>query len=189
MAYRFLLLLLIVLVAGCTSLSQDECLQANWQQLGYNHGMQGYSLEQGQEIIASCREFGVTPQLNEYQASYQQGLAVYCEPENGFTLGLRGEAYNSVCNNTQFRKAWQEGNEHYQVQARKAEIDERLESINRRLDEIRSELSASAVTSNQRKELRREREQLEDESKDLRRERALLPLLNKLPSLHIEYEL
>lgn len=104
-------------------------------------------------------------------------------------MGLRGEAYNSVCNNTQFRKAWQEGNEHYQVQARKAEIDTRLDSINWRLDEIRSELSASAASSNQRKELRREREQLEDESKDLRRERALLPLLNKLPSLNIEYEL
>lgn len=47
MVYRSLLLLLIVLGAGCTSLSQDECLQANWQQLGYSHGVQGYSLEQG----------------------------------------------------------------------------------------------------------------------------------------------
>lgn len=189
MSYRFLFLLFFISLSGCTSLSQDECLQANWQQLGYNHGMQGYSLEKGQEIVSSCREFGVTPQFNEYQVSYQQGLAVYCEPENGFTLGIRGESYNGVCNNTQFRKAWQEGNDRYQLEERKAEIEQRLNEIDWRLNTIRDELSAETVGSNKRKELHREREMLDDERDDLIRERSLLPLLNKLPSFHVEYEL
>ncbi|MBE0456735.1 DUF2799 domain-containing protein [Pseudoalteromonas sp. KG3] len=189
MPHRVLLLLFFIVLSGCTSLSQQECAEANWQQLGYSHGQQGYTYERGKEIIATCREFGITAQLSEYQASYQQGLAVYCEPENGFTLGIRGESYNGVCNNTQFRKAWQEGNDRYQLEERKAEIEQRLDEIEWRLNTIRDELSAETVGSNKRKELHREREMLEDERRDLIRERSLLPLLNNLPSVHVEYEL
>ena len=189
MSHRFLFLLFFIVLSGCTSLSQQECAQANWQELGYSHGQQGYTYERGKEIIATCREFGITAQLSEYQASYQQGLAVYCEPENGFTLGLRGDAYNGVCNDTQFRKAWQEGNERYQFEARKAEIDDRLNNINWRLQSISNELASDKPSSSQNKELRREREQLERERRDLRKEKALLPLLNKFPSWHFEYEL
>lgn len=189
MSYRVLFLLFFILLSGCSSLSQQECAQANWQQLGYSHGQQGYTYEQGKEIILSCREFGIAAQLSEYQASYQQGLAVYCEPENGFTLGIRGKSYNGVCNSKDFRKAWQEGNDRYQLEERKAEIEERLDAIDWRLDTIRNELSAETLGSNKRKELHRERKALDDERDDLIREKSLMLLLNKIPAFHVEYEL
>ncbi len=186
---RCIFILFVLSLSGCSSLSQDECIQANWTNLGFSHGEQGYTFEHGREIISACSEFGITAKLDDYKVGYKQGLAAFCEPENGFTLGLRGDAYNGVCNDTQFRKAWQEGNERYQFEARKAEIDDRLNNINWRLQSISNELASDKPSSSQSKELRREREQLEKERRDLRKEKALLPLLNKFPSWHFEYEL
>lgn len=94
MSSRYLFLLFFILLSGCSSLSQDECIQANWTNLGFSHGEQGYTFEHGREIISACSEFGITAKLDDYQAGYKQGLAAFCEPENGFTLGLRGDAYN-----------------------------------------------------------------------------------------------
>lgn len=189
MSSRYLFLLFFVVLSGCTSLSQEDCVRANWEELGYSHGEQGYTFEQGRHIVSACTQFGITAQLDDYQVGYKQGLAAFCQPENGFTLGLRGDAYNGVCNDTQFRKAWQEGNERYQLEARKTEIDNRLRNIDWRLQSINNELASNKASSNQSKELRREREQLEKERSNLRKEKALLPILNKLPSWHFKYEL
>lgn len=164
-------------------------MQASWQELGYDHGVQGYSYDQGKDIVFACREFGITPQLEEYKKSYQQGLAVFCVPEHGFTLGIQGQAYNGVCNDEHFRRAWEEGNDRYQIEARKAEIDQRIDTINWQLQSISNELSNKNNSSEKRKELRYRRTQLERERKDLRRERSLLPLLDKLPSFNFRYEL
>lgn len=181
--------LALITLSGCTSLSQEECAYANWQQLGYDHGQSGKTYSQGVDTVTACQEFGISPDVAQYKEGYDNGLRYYCKPENGFAVGIRGESFNGVCNSKQFRKAWQEGNDRYQLEERKAEIEQRLNEIDWRLNTIRDELSAETVGSNKRKELHREREMLDDERDDLIRERSLLPLLNKLPSFHVEYEL
>ncbi|NIZ05374.1 DUF2799 domain-containing protein [Pseudoalteromonas sp. HF66] len=178
-------LLSLIVLAGCTSVSKDECLQANWQGIGYKHGADGTEYHDGLDALSQCGEYGVSADIDEYKEGYDLGLAVYCEPENGFTLGIQGVSYNGVCNSTAFRKAWQEGNDRYQVQQRLAYIDDRIDDIDRRLKDIRAELNSNQLDNGQQKELYRERKDLEHERKDLRKERALLPLLNKLPSVEI----
>ena len=181
-------LLPLVVLTGCTSLSKDECLQANWYGIGYQHGVNGTQYQDGVNALAQCSEFGVRADINEYKSGYDQGLNVYCEPENGFTLAMQGMPYNGVCNSTAFRKAWQEGNDRYQVQQRLIDIDDRIEEIDRRLHTIRAELNSNQLDNQQRKNLYHERKSLEDERNDLRKERALLPPLNKLPSVEISTE-
>ncbi len=181
--------LALITLSGCTSLSQEECAYANWQQLGYDHGQSGKTYSQGVDTVTACQEFGISPDVAQYKEGYDNGLRYYCKPENGFAVGIRGESFNGVCNSKQFRKAWEEGNDRYQVEVRKTEIKNRLDTINRRLEVIRSELSAANISSNERAVLINEQRDLDDERNDLRRERALIPLLNKLPSVHIDYEL
>ncbi|WP_237070505.1 DUF2799 domain-containing protein [Pseudoalteromonas aliena] len=181
--------LALITLSGCTSLSQEECAYANWQQLGYDHGESGKAYNQGIDTVKACREFGISPDVALYKEGYNNGLQHYCKPENGFAVGIRGESFNGVCNSKQFRKAWEEGNDRYQIEARKTEINNRLDTINRRLEVISNELSAANVSSNQRRELTNERRVLDDERSSLRRERSLIPLLNKLPSFRVEYEL
>ena len=188
MTIRIFILATLWVLAGCTSLSQSECGQANWQQLGYQHGEKGYTYARGAEIVLACKEFGITPKMEDYQQHYQKGLKQYCNPENGFAEGLNGTSYNSVCNSTEFRKAWVAGNERYQIQKRMDEIDSRIDEITARIANIYNELSSKNITYNQQQELTDERKDLKDELKALKRERTLLPVLNKLPSLHFNYQ-
>ncbi len=176
---------LTTVLSGCTTLSKDECMNAHWQQIGYAHGTNGKEYNDGLKTIAKCTEYGINADLAQYKTGYDQGLALFCEPENGFTLGLKGSSYNGVCNSIAFRKAWQEGNDRYEVQQRISYIDSRIERIDRRLEDIRAELTGDQLDSTQRKALYNEREYLEDERTDLRKERALLPLLNTLPSVEV----
>ena len=179
----------LIALNGCTSLSQEECGYANWQQLGYAHGESGETYSEGMDKVSACREFGIVPDIALYKEGYDNGLQHYCEPENGFAVGINGGVFNGVCNSKQFRRAWEQGNERYQIKERKDEIANRLDTINRRLRAIGDKLSSENITRSERAELTRERRELKDEGKSLRRERSLIPLLNKLPSFHVEYEL
>ncbi|WP_462165670.1 DUF2799 domain-containing protein [Pseudoalteromonas sp. GB43] len=181
-------LLPLIVLAGCTSVSKNECLQADWYGIGYKHGADGTEYRDGIDALSQCSEYGVNADIAKYKVGYDQDIATYCEPENGFTLGMQGASYNGVCNSTAFRKAWQEGNDRYQVQQRLSYIDNRIDDIDRRLKDIRGELNSNQLNNTQQKELYRERKDLENERKDLRKERALLPLLNKLPSVEISTE-
>ena len=181
-------LLPLIVLAGCTSVSKNECLQADWYGIGYKHGADGTEYRDGIDALSQCSEYGVNADIAKYKVGYDQGLATYCEPENGFTLGMQGASYNGVCNSTAFRKAWQEGNDRYQVQQRLSYIDNRIDDIDRRLKDIRGELNSNHLNNTQQKELYRERKDLENKRIDLRKERALLPLLNKLPSVEISTE-
>ncbi len=35
-------LLFVFLLTGCATLSQEECVNANWQTIGFEDGIQGY---------------------------------------------------------------------------------------------------------------------------------------------------
>lgn len=181
------IVILLIIISGCTSLSENECHQGNWQALGYNHGQQGYTLTEGSEIILSCHEFGIHPNMEAYKESYQKGLATFCVPENGFTQGLDGKAYNGICQSKPFRKAWEEGHDRYLINARIEEVEQRIEDIYQQLKTIKNKLSQSQLAQAERNELINERNALKKEQKDLRREQSLLPLMNKIPSFQINY--
>ena len=187
MPNRLFILSCIALLNGCTTLSQDECKVANWQSLGYEHGVNGGDYADGITKIATCNDYNITPNIAQFKSSYESGLAVYCQPENGFTLAMRGVSYNGVCNSRAFRKAWEEGNDRYQIQQRRIEIDNRITELKQQLSELNQQLNSNNITQTQRKELNTQQRQLERELKDLRREKSLLPLLNKASTVEITF--
>ena len=85
-------------VMGCATLSKEECLQGDWRGIGYRDGAHGYDLTRIEQHQKACVDFHVTPDINAYQAGHDEGLLVYCTPQNGFDLGERVEEYNgNIC--------------------------------------------------------------------------------------------
>ena len=85
-------------VMGCATLSKEECLQGDWRGIGYRDGTYGYHLNRIEEHQQACADYHVTPDINAYQAGRDEGLLVYCTPQNGFHLGERIEEYNgNIC--------------------------------------------------------------------------------------------
>lgn len=84
-----------VMLSGCASMNKDECLTANWHDIGHEDGLRGASRNRIADHRHACAEFGVTPDSNAYYQGYEQGIRLFCQPNNGLTVGMRGSRYNA----------------------------------------------------------------------------------------------
>lgn len=88
--------LLALLLAGCASLTPDQCRHADWRQIGFTDGMDGESAARINEHAKACAEVGVRPDFDQYLHGREQGLRSYCRPENGFMVGRSGNLANAA---------------------------------------------------------------------------------------------
>ncbi len=85
-------------VSGCASLSKEECLSGDWQQIGYDDGAKGYDARSRlREHVKSCSEHGIRIDSDKYTAGHKNGLKKYCTPRNGRRVGEQGLHYAGVC--------------------------------------------------------------------------------------------
>ena len=91
------LILLAFALNGCASLSKEECLAGNWNDIGHRDGRQGYKTASLDAHFKSCAEHGVRHDRDRYMQGYKQGLNVYCTPTNGRRVGEAGRTYHYVC--------------------------------------------------------------------------------------------
>jgi hypothetical protein len=91
-------LLVAALVAGCsTGMGKDQCVMADWRMIGYEDGLQGWPADRIGVHRVACAKHQVTPHLSAYLEGRERGLAEYCQPKNGFRVGLQGAGYANVC--------------------------------------------------------------------------------------------
>jgi len=86
-----------MLLAGCASMSKNECLYADWQAIGFEDGSVGMPASAVTSRRQSCAKAGVTPDMASYLAGRDQGLTEYCTPGNAFRVGENGAGYAGVC--------------------------------------------------------------------------------------------
>ena len=85
-------------LSACVSvMSEQECQIADWTSLGRQDGANGLSLEKFNQRTAQCGKFNIPPDAAAYNAGREQGLNLYCTPQNGFQQGAAGRRYQGVC--------------------------------------------------------------------------------------------
>lgn len=84
-------------LSGCASLSESECLHANWHAIGMEDGANGKSLAHFGNHRKSCAAAGIAPNVDEYKQGRLAGLEQYCTVSNGLDSGKRGASYRGVC--------------------------------------------------------------------------------------------
>lgn len=119
---RFFVVANLLLVSACATLDKDECLNANWELIGYEDGSKGYDATRIGEHRKACAKYGVTPDLNQYTKGRERGLKVFCTPQNGYQVGQRSAVYRDVCPanmRADFKKAFEYGS---RIRAHRLEI-------------------------------------------------------------------
>lgn len=140
-------------VSGCSTMNKSECLTVDWQTIGYEDGVAGYSGERIAQHRKACAKYGVTPDLARYQSGRDQGLHEFCRPENGFRLGAGGAGYGGVCPANlegAFVNAYGAGRQLFNLQAQVSNAQRELGERHRELDEVENEIvhkSAVIVSS------------------------------------------
>ncbi|MCS6209812.1 DUF2799 domain-containing protein [Shewanella baltica] len=173
MHYPSLFLALSVLsLTQCSSLSIEECANSDWFALGLADGNRGTSAGQLNQYQKDCREFNLSVDTAQWKQGYQQGLASYCLPENGYRVGLAGESYYGVCSNNAFVERFNQGHQQYLTNKRLSEIADRLNAIDREISSLDGKinnLTDKADLLKQKNSLLNEKNQLLDERSRLRR--------------------
>ncbi len=90
-------LLVAVLLHGCASMSEAECLNADWTVVGEIDGQQGRGLSVLDDYRRDCADYGVVPNTQEYLAGRESGLMLYCTRDNGYREGRSGMRLEADC--------------------------------------------------------------------------------------------
>lgn len=176
-----LLLPLTLLLAGCATMSPEECRYANWHDVGWRDGSEGRTLALFNSRVEDCTEGGVRVDGNAYLRGRDEGLKHYCRLDNAVAVGLAGDRYEGVCPapiDAEFRRRHALAYNVYSANAEVARIDDRMQALDRRLhqldrdeDKRLREAAKDDAKDDNRRRIRRdfddERRRLRDELRDL----------------------
>jgi hypothetical protein len=171
---------LCLALSSCASLSPAQCANADWRQIGYADGAAGHPSERIQNHASACAKIGARPDMEAYLAGRMEGLVSYCQPENGFQVGRRGQPDNAGDCPPYIRPAfldqYRQGREinalESQVNSLRTMLQNQQQDVRRgerRIDDIRNELRRPNVSPERRNALVNEMERMVDRKQDLGR--------------------
>lgn len=148
----------VAFLLGCASnLSKNECLQADWYEIGYVDGTGGAPRSLFQEHAETCLKYNVHVGREAYYRGRDQGLKVYCKQDRGFDLGRLGRKYNPVCPQeleSGFLAGYTKGSEIYKQQSKITTLEQRLRRIEHQIQTRKKQLSSPNISEKRRAEIR-----------------------------------
>lgn len=94
---KIALALIVLMVAGCASMSKGECQSADWQSRGLSDGRAGASPGRIQAHREACAKAGITPDEARWRAGWAEGVKAYCTPNSAWNAGVNNATYYGAC--------------------------------------------------------------------------------------------
>ncbi len=148
---RLLVWMLLGVLPGCATLSENECRSADWYEIGERDGSAGHSRSRVEEHAEACRKLGIIPDRSAYYSGREQGLYRYCTPENGYELGRTGRSYGHVCvgeRESRFLVQYRRGKQLY-------DLEQEIRHEHREIERLEQQLQ-KAAGDGERSTLRRQ---------------------------------
>jgi hypothetical protein len=92
-----LFLMSALVLSGCATLNKNECLTANWYQIGYEDGARGFPDTRIGSHREACAKHGISPDFRAYLDGHEEGVIRFCTAQNGFAQGKNGYQYAGIC--------------------------------------------------------------------------------------------
>ena len=86
-----------VLMAGCSTISEESCIAGSWESLGYEDGRKGESRGHFNKIAKTCAKYGISANASDYRLGYDTGVRQYCSYDKGYSHGVSGSAIKTEC--------------------------------------------------------------------------------------------
>ncbi len=162
---RFGMLATALLVAGCASMTEEECLTADWYERGVRDGRNGEPRSYLGDHYEACAKVGVVPVDADYYRGHSKGVTQYCTPDNGARMGRAGRSYRNACPvelEGPFLQAYRPAYRVYQAEQRINTLNNNIQSKERELDREKDE--------DKRRRIRRELRDLDDRLRQARKD-------------------
>jgi len=145
------------IIGSCASLSKNQCLQANWYEIGNRDGSLGKPRSLFQSHYDACLEYGVHADRQAYYRGRAEGLQSYCTYDNGLAQGKLGKSYKQVCPpglEADFLAGFEKGKRVHAYQSKVAALENRCKSIERQIKSKEKKLYSSNTSDQERTALR-----------------------------------
>ncbi|MEM9708429.1 MAG: DUF2799 domain-containing protein [Pseudomonadota bacterium] len=127
-------LALLGLLGSCASLSEEACRGGDWSAIGAADGAKGRQTDFLSKHAEACGQYGISPDLAEWEVGRRQGLAQYCTPANVYAEGTRGRSLSPVCPATEVERlaaAHETGRQYWRLERRIERLESDLRDIRR----------------------------------------------------------
>lgn len=158
---------LVLLSAGCATIPAEQCASMDWYRLGLEDGRGGFSAARIARHREACAGVGVVPDAVAWERGRVEGLFQYCELPNAIVNGLARNAYEGVCDDARFARAYDAarrlGDARFEIEQVDSELAWRerdLATNNKLSDKRRAELRAEV------RNLERQRDRVRDDRRD-----------------------
>ena len=84
-------------LASCASLSEETCKAGDWERIGFNDGVSGQSPDRIFTHARACNDYGIAPNKTLWAVGREEGLKLYCTPQNAYSEGADGDRLRPVC--------------------------------------------------------------------------------------------
>jgi len=182
-------------LAGCASISEDECISGSWSDIGYKDGVNGKARGKLADYTKTCAKYGVEPNRKAYLTAFDNGLVKYCTYERGLELGENGNSYNQVCSGdfaVGFSQGYDEGRAVYEIYSERKRLISAYDDALEDLVNVRGRLEGDIVdednegniiplSSSERQRLVKKQYRLEGILDDLRQDVRDFEYNNDLP--------
>lgn len=129
----------LVVFSGCATMNKNECLTADWYQIGYEDGANGQSETRIGSHREACAKHGIAPNLQQYQDGHQEGVISFCSPRNGFVQGQKGYQYTGICPPSlerEFLDSYQAGRELFSARSAVSNLQNEQRANENRIAEL-----------------------------------------------------
>lgn len=151
----WLLPLLLLVLSGCATLNENECVTADWEMIGFEDGRKGANADRLQRHREACAKYSITPDFSQYQQGYEKGVVGFCTRRNGFERAKSGYQYQGICPisvEANFLSGYNPGHEIYKLNQKISLLDSQLktnaaeqERVNADILAIKTELLGSTT--------------------------------------------
>ncbi len=164
------LAVVVTTLAGCNTMSKEECRVADWAVVGDTDGAAGYNPQSRfADHVRSCAKSGAVPDQTRWYEGYQAGLRRYCTPLNGASAGEAGGAYHNVCPpelNSDFMRGYSLGKRVHDLRSRINSLNSSASSKEYEADKLHDDMKKA-----EGKDRRAIRDRIDDLERDRRRMR------------------
>ena len=135
---RLCAVLAALALSGCASMSKNECLNANWEDVGIRDGANGRPEEYLIQHSKACAKVAVVPDRGAWSHGREQGLERFCVPHRAYQIGEYGGGFDSaICRNfdqDRLVAAYEHGREVNRLASGLSSIDSEMASIRLELE-------------------------------------------------------
>lgn len=152
-------------LAGCETLSEDQCRKADWLLIGQKDGNDGRNDRWIDAHRRACSKVNIVPDERIWLRGWAEGVRNFCTPRRAWRLGLADSTYSGACRDhgeSVFLRYYEAGRAAYKTRKER-------ESVEREIGKAEEELK-KADKDDVRKTLRDKIRRLDDEHARLGRQ-------------------